>query len=145
MKEDGEMLLMQKRFTAKYMKKRKKLHGDSAQKAREILEAFCLEKLELSLDMIAETSDDKSYLSHKCDGELARLSRLQGELKCVSSSIMSKLQSLRVLSADTGTSSRKRHASDSLCDNDGEEKSPGVKVQLYFFKQFFQIFYTGSY
>ena len=149
------------------MKKRKKLHGDTAQKAREILEAFCLEKLELSLDMIAETSDDKSYLCHKCDGELARLSRLQGELKCVSSSIMSKLQSLRVLSADTGsntagcdiadtcgsaastskatTSSRKRHASDSLCDNDGEEKSPGVKVQLYFFKQFFQIFYTGSY
>ena len=127
------------------LKKKKKLHGDSAQKAREILEAFCLEKLELSLDMIAETSDDKSYLSHKCDGELARLSRLQGELKCVSSSIMSKLQSLRVLSADTGTSSRKRHASDSLCDNDGEEKSPGVKVQLYFFKQFFQIFYTGSY
>ena len=51
------------------MKKRKKLHGDSAQKAREILEAFCLEKLELRLDMIAETSDDKSYLS-----------RLQGEL-----------------------------------------------------------------
>ena len=56
---------------------RKKLHGDSAQKSREILEAFCQEKLEVGLDMIAETSDDKSYLYHKCDGELARFTRSQ--------------------------------------------------------------------
>lgn len=101
--------------------------------------------------MIVETSGE-AWLCHLCDGELTRFTRLEEEVKSVSSKIVAKIHSFNLLSTSVGANSEASASSSSTADSSsvasrnisgrkrgppqdgdeversGQEQSPGVKV-----------------
>lgn len=131
-------------------KKRKKLYGSSAEIARTVLESFCQENLQVSLDEIVETADKDVFLCSRCDTELRGVPRHEEELRILKTKISTKVQSLHctpsaIASATASNSSslnnsshsvtRKRPASGPCEDSDMEVErssdsfSPSVKVK----------------
>ena len=78
-------------------KKRRRLHGESAEKTRSVLNLFCIETYQIGLEGLMETSDRKAFLCHICDAELTGIIRMREKLKSSSSAVSAKLQSLTLV------------------------------------------------
>ena len=72
-------------------KKRWRLHGESAEKTKSVLNVVCIE---VGLEGLMETSDRKTFLCHICDAEFTGIIRMREKLKYSSSAVSAKLQCL---------------------------------------------------
>ena len=124
-----------------HKKKRKKLHGQSAAKARELLESVSRRERQVGLLEYDETRDKDAYVCHLCEALLCRAGRLKEELEGVNKQIVSYLSCWSVFPEDESVIGRKRGASETLSSPDigtssktprtSRDVSPDVEESTY--------------